>query len=299
MGMTRRNILAMLGSAPLLSLPSLANASTRRHHSRIAYFSDLHLPACNDINAKAAQAFHKARHSDYFLFGGDNLMAVDHQHDHEILAQFDNWDRFTAHHLKKPYRSILGNHDIENGTPTDGTNLCGKRRTMDLYGMKDRYWVDHIGGWRIIGLDTVQKIKETYHGHVDKEQLHWLERVLASDTHTPTMVIGHIPILSVTPLADYNTRGQKMSMPISYCSQVRNARSIIKMFRQAGNIKLCLSGHTHMNDRCDFAGTTYACAGAVSGSWWKGPHQGFAPSFTQIDLMAEGEFNLKTVAWEA
>lgn len=297
MEISRRNVLTMIGSAPLLSFPSIAAASSRRHTTKVAYLTDLHLPACNDINAKAQRAFEMAHHNDYLLFGGDNLMAVDNQPEDQVHAQFDNWQRFTANYLKKPHRSILGNHDIENGAPTDGTQLCGKRRTIELFNMKDRYWVDHVGGWRIIGLDTVQKIRNTYHGHVDKEQLHWLEGVLAADRHTPTMILGHIPLLSVTPLADYNAKTQKMSMPVSYCSHVRNARTIVKMLRQAGNVKLCLSGHTHMNDRCEFAGTTYVCAGAVSGSWWKGDHQGFAPSYTQIDLHHDGDFDLKTILY--
>ena len=298
MGISRRNILSMIGSAPLLSLPSIAAATHSRRHTKVAYFTDLHLAASNEINLRAQKAFKKAHENDLFLFGGDNLMAVDHQPEDQVLAQFDNWNRFTANHLTKPHRSILGNHDIENGSPADGTHLCGKRRTMELYNMKDRYWVDHIGGWRIIGLDTVQKIRDSYHGHVDTAQLKWLEGVLAADRHTPTMVLGHIPLLSVTPMADYNVKSQPMSMPVSYCSHVRNARTIIKMFRQAGNIKLCMSGHTHMNDRCEFGGTTYVCAGAVSGSWWNGNHQGFAPSFTQINLMTDGDFDLKTVHFE-
>jgi predicted phosphodiesterase len=87
-------------------------------------------------------------------------------------------------------------------------------------------------------------------------------------------------------------------MPVSFCSQVSNSREVVKLFREAGNIKLCLSGHTHMNDRCEFGGTTYVCAGAVSGAWWRGDNQGFAPSYTQIDLHSDGEFALKTVKWD-
>ena len=297
MSISRRNILQMLGTAPLLSIPSLAAASPRRN-LRIAYFTDIHLPASNEINARVVQALKKARKCDMFLFGGDNLMSIDNKPEHEILAQFDNWKRFTAKYVTKPHRSILGNHDIELGATTDGTHYKGKRRTMELYGMKDRYWVDHIGGWRIIGLDTVQKTRKGYYGHVDKEQRKWLEEVLMSDRKTPTMVLGHVPLLSVTPLADRNAQSHSMSMPVSFCTQVGNAREVIQLFREAGNVKLCMSGHTHMNDRCEFAGTTYVCAGAVSGGWWKGPHQGFNPSFTQIDLLTQGEFTLKTVHFE-
>lgn len=294
MELSRRNILTMLGSVPLLSLPSLADASPRRN-LRVAYFSDFHLPACNDINERAQKVVKKANHCDFFLFGGDNLMAVDHQPEHSVLAQYDNWQRFTKKHVRKPYRSILGNHDIEMWQTTDGTKECGKHRSMKLFNMSHRYWTEKVGGWRIIGLDTVQKNGSTYIGHVDAEQMQWLERLLASDRTTPTLVLGHMPLLSVTTLADTTTRARPLSLPVSFCSQVSNSRDVIKLFRQAGNVKLCMSGHTHMNDRCDFGGTSYVCAGSVCGSWWKGPHQGFSPSFTQIDLMANGTFETKTI----
>jgi len=299
MELTRRNILSMLGSVPLLSLPALATAAPKsRRNLKVAYFTDIHLPCCNQINARAVQAFKKAQHCDLFLFGGDNLMAVDHQPEDKIQAQFDNWKRFTKKHVNKPHRSILGNHDVELGFINDGTPMSGKHRTSELYGMKNRYWVEKFAGWQIIGLDTVHQNERGYIGHIDDEQLHWLEQVLAADRTTPTMVMGHIPILSVTALADAGNKCHKNSMPVSFCTQVSNSRQVIKLFRHAGNVKLCMSGHTHMNDRCDFGGTTYVCAGSVCGSWWKGSHQGFSPSFTQVDLMAGGEFNLKTVHFE-
>lgn len=297
MEVSRRNILRMLGSAPLLTVPSIVSASPRRD-LRVAYLSDVHLPACNEINARLQQAVKKANHSDLVFFGGDNVMAIDNQPEDVIRAQFDNWARFTARHVSKPHKSILGNHDIETNNVPDNTHYCGKHRAMDLYGMKDRFWTDKAGGWRIIGLDTVQKTRKGYWGHVDKDQRKWLQDVLMADRHTPTLVLGHVPLLSVTPLADRKLRCNSMSAPVSFCTQVGNAREVIEIFREAGNVQLCMSGHTHMNDRCDFAGTTYVCAGSVSGSWWKGAHQGFNPSFTEIDLMANGSFTHKTVHFE-
>ena len=299
MGVSRRNILQLLGTAPLLTLPTFANATQSRRSLRIAYFTDIHLPASNEIDTRLLQAIKKAQKADMFLFGGDNLMAVDHQKEDQILAQFDNWKRFTKKYIKKPHFSIIGNHDLEIGPLAEGTHYCGKRRTMELFEMSDRHWTETMGGWRFIGLDTVQKTKKGgYYGHVDKDQRKWLQEVLMSDRNTPTLVLGHIPLLSVTPLADRNLQCRSNTAPISFCTQVGNAREVIKIFREAGNVKLCMSGHTHMNDKCEFAGTTYICAGSVSGSWWKGPHQGFNPSFTEIDLMAHGHFETKTIHFE-
>ncbi|MBS1725340.1 MAG: metallophosphoesterase [Armatimonadetes bacterium] len=294
MELSRRNILALLGSAPLLSLPGVALASQKRK-VRISFLTDLHLPARNEINDRAQRIFKKASDCDLFLFGGDNLMSIDHQPEAEKAAQFNNWSRFLAHNVSKPHLSVVGNHDIEMWDDGDQSHGCGKRRAMEAFGMKHRYWEERVGGWRIIGLDTVHRNRVSYYGHVDREQMAWLRSTLEADKKTPTMVVGHMPLLSVTPLADLSTQARPMSMPVSFCSQVGNAREVINLFRQVDNVKLCLSGHTHMVDRCEFDGTTYLCGGSVSGSWWNGPHQGFAPSYTSIELMQDGTFTTQTV----
>ena len=153
-------------------------------------------------------------------------------------------------------------------------------------------------GWRLIGLDTVHRNADGFFGLVDPEQLEWLKGVLTDKT-TPTLVCGHMPMLSVTALADAGLKLKDNTLPISCSSEVSNARDVVKLFREAGNVKLCLSGHTHMIDRCDYGGTSYICAGAVCGAWWNGANQGFPPAYTQVDLMADGSFDTKTVFWES
>lgn len=293
MELTRRNVLSLLGTAPLLSVPGLALATGKRG-TRLHFLTDIHLPASQDINERARIAFKKANDCDILLFGGDNLMAIDNQHEDVIQAQCLNWQQFSAHHIKRPFRTVLGNHDIEK-MDSEKDRMAGKTRASQLFKMKNRYWTEKVDGWRIIGLDTVQHAKFGYVGHIDREQRQWLRDTLFADLHTPTVVVGHVPLLSVTPMADRTLKCHTNSMPISFCTQVGNSRDVIEIFREAGNVKLCLSGHTHMIDRCEFAGTTYVCGGAVCGSWWRGPHQGFPPSFTQIDLLSAGQFNLKTV----
>lgn len=296
-GISRRNLLTLLGSTPFLGLPGLSLGTSQRRVLRIAYFSDIHLPAIDFINDRAKKAFQLARGCDLFLFGGDNLMGVDHKSEDQIVAQYKNWRKFLTANVKKPYRSVLGNHDIEQWNDKDLTRWCGKKRPAEFFKMKNRFWEERFGSWRIIGLDTVHRARDSYFGYIDKEQMTWLRGILA-DKKTPTLVFGHMPILSVTPLADTTVRPREFHMPVSFATEVSNAQEVIKLFRQNGNVKLCLSGHTHMHDRCDFGGTSYICAGAVSGAWWNGPHQGFDPSFTQIDLMSEGHFETKTIYWD-
>jgi predicted phosphodiesterase len=297
MKLTRRNILSLLGSSPLLSLPAFANAGTAKRVLRIAYLTDIHLPPLDEVNKRAAKAFELAKNCDLILFGGDNLMAIDHKSEEQIQAHYKNWTEFTSKNLKRPFRSILGNHDIEQWNTQDPTFASGKARPVEFFNMKNRYWEEKMAGWRLIGLDTVHRNGDGFMGFVDPEQIEWLKGVLADKT-TPTLVCGHMPLLSVTALADSGLKPKDNTLPISFASEVSNAREVVSLFRAAGNVKLCLSGHTHMIDRCDYGGTSYICAGAVCGAWWNGANQGFAPEFTQVDLMSDGSFVTKTIFWE-
>lgn len=292
--MSRRNLLALLGTAPLLSVPSIAMASGRRR-LRVNFLTDMHLPASDQITDRARLAMKKANDCDILLFGGDNVMAVDHQPEESIRKQFDNWRDFSHTSIKRPFRSVLGNHDMQMLMDFDPTHMKGKERAADLYGMKHRYWTEKLDGWRFVGLDTVQQHKRGYFGHIDREQREWLRNVLLADRSTPTVIVSHMPILSVTAIADRKMQSQNFYNPIYFSTQVGNSREVIDIFREAGNVKLCLSGHTHLIDRCEFAGTTYICGGAVSGSWWQGPHQGFPPAYIQLDLNSDSTFSTKTV----
>jgi 3',5'-cyclic AMP phosphodiesterase CpdA len=297
MKFTRRNILSFIGTTPLLGLSASVTATSPKRMLRIAYFTDIHLPPIEEVNKRAEKAFALAKDCDLFLFGGDNLMAIDHRSETEVQAHYKNWTEFTAKNLKKPYRAILGNHDVEQWDLNDPTFNSGKTRPVHFFGMKNRFWEEKMAGWRLVGLDTVHRNGDRFMGLVDPEQLEWLKGIL-SDKLTPTLVCGHMPMLSVTALADSGLKPTEAALPISFASEVSNARDVVKIFRENGNVKLCLSGHTHMIDRCDFGGTSYVCAGAVCGGWWNGANQGFPPAYTQVDLMADGTFALKTVFWE-
>jgi 3',5'-cyclic AMP phosphodiesterase CpdA len=297
MNLSRRSVLSLLGSLPAFSFPAFASSKEPRRFLRIAYFTDIHLPPIAEINARAAKAFKLAKDCDLFLFGGDNVMAIDHKTEEQVQAQYQNWTEFTKTNLKKPHRAILGNHDIEQWDDNDSSFNSGKSRPVKFFGMQNRYWGEKMAGWRIIGLDTVHRNGTAFMGLIDPEQLAWLKNVLADKT-TPTLVCGHMPLLSVTTLADKGLTPKDNTLPISFASEVSNAREVVNLFREAGNVKLCLSGHTHMIDRCDFGGTSYVCAGAVCGGWWNGPNQGFPPAYTQVDLMSDGSFELKTIFWE-
>jgi Icc protein len=63
---------------------------------------------------------------------------------------------------------------------------------------------------------------------------------------------------------------------------------IKKLFRQYPQIKVCLSGHTHLQDELEYLGVKYYCNGAISGNWWSGAFQEFAPAYAIIELYKDG-----------
>jgi 3',5'-cyclic-AMP phosphodiesterase len=297
LNLSRRNVLSATLSGLLAPSLSFGSTNSTKRVLKVAYLTDIHLPNDPVIRAKATKAIQRANRSDIVFFGGDNLMAIDHKPAEDVAEQMKGWEALLREHLKKPYHCILGNHDIEQWQLKDETLLNGKRRSLELFNMKDRFWSFESQGWRFVGLDTVHREGEKYKGFIDPEQFEWLERTLTKDT-TPTMVMGHMPLLTVTGLADSGMKVVDGFLKISQASHVGNGSQVAAMFRKAGNVKLAMSGHIHSVDQCEFGGTNYVCAGAVCGGWWNGMNEGFGPSLYEIDLMSNGSFVSQRVEWE-
>ena len=48
-----------------------------------------------------------------------------------------------------------------------------------------------------------------------------------------------------------------------------------------------LAGHLHINENWTFRGTEYANIGAVSGSWWHGPRDGFQEGYAMLEFYGD------------
>ena len=100
-----------------------------------------------------------------------------------------------------------------------------------------------------------------------------------------------MPILTATGFYEGNEKTGNWVVPGSWMHLDFN--EIKKLFMAHGNVKLCISGHMHLQDFVVYNGVTYCCNGAVSGSWWGSEyyhetHAGYA----LIDLYEDGTFNL-------
>src|SRR5262249_3480640 len=106
----------------------------------------------------------------------------------------------------------------------------------------------------------------------------------------PVLVVSHVPILSAWVFFDGdNVKDGRWVVPGAWMHL--DATRFKDLFRSHPNVRLCLSGHTHLRDCVECEGVTYLCNGAVCGAWWQGPYRGCPAGYGLIDLYADGSFD--------
>ncbi len=290
--LTRRELLAgstaTLAGLAFRSQP--AQETPPRKTFRIALMTDSHLPGekthdrlPNDKlrhQQRIRTAFDRvnAMKPELIVFGGDNIFAVDQGNSEEnARTQFRNWQGIVKERAACPTVSVIGNHDIwkpQGEKPKDNKALA-----VEHFGMPNRFYAKDISGWRFLMLDV-------FHAdgcHIDPEQRSWMEGQI-KEFSGPVCLVSHAPILSVSCIIDGNA--------------FKGAKEMFDLFRKNENVKLCLSGHQHHVDRCDYAGVSYICGGAVSGAWWEGDYFGFPPAWVSLELMPDGVIEHEVMFYE-
>lgn len=303
-GFGRREFLKSLGLGAL-GLTGIAPAAPKPPKAdralRIAFLSDVHLPASGK-NDEFARVLRIAQgpdiRPDIILFGGDNVFALDNATPGEAKAQLDNWRLMLRENAKVPTYTCLGNHDLQGiGLRNVGNLDDSKEAAANAFGMPHRYYSFDRGGWRFLVLDTIQPRPASYVGQIDAEQVQWLEDNLES-RRVPTVVLGHIPIVSITGAVSAAAGWTPGYTRLSHRHQVTNSREISDIFRRNPHARLALSGHTHMVDHVRFRNTHFVCGGSVSGAWWRGSHEHFPATFFVIDLFTDGGIRAFPISWQ-
>ena len=141
-----------------------------------------------------------------------------------------------------------------------------------------------------------------YTSGIDAQQLVWLEQELKSlNNRRPVVIVSHIPILSVATLMFGNPRTADGAQQVPAYLMHLDGSAIHGLLREHPNVKVCLSGHLHLRDRCEIDGVTYICGGAVSANWWKGKHQKVEEGYGVVDLYDDASFEYAYVpyGWHA
>ncbi len=315
--MDRRELLQCLalgGGVSLLSggiLPKAfaaeeTSSAGPKRTARVAHLTDVHLYDKRSSAQGLAKALQHTQSLDdppeLIINGGDAIydaLAVDRA---ALESQWALWKSVWKAECSLPVQHCLGNHDVwgwdqaQSGT-TGKEAGWGKQYSLDQLGLPRTYHSFDQGGWRIIVLDSMTADDETvYRGELDAVQFDWLKNELATTpAETPIAIVSHIPIVTVGALEfeDHLKDDPRKRKMLSH----QDARALVHLFRKHPNVKLCLSGHTHLTERVSFSGIDFVNSGAVSGLWWKGDHYHTDEGYNVIDLFDDGTFATQYVSY--
>ena len=299
--MNRRQLLAA-GVGATLGVSTARAGGASKPCLRAAHLTDVHITDAREAPAGVAALFaHMLGNSDWspelVLNTGDSVMGVDGNVTGERAAkQITLWKDATAP-VKVPIRSCLGNHDVWGGTaPTESVPESKAKFGLmtEVLGMPAPYYSFDAGGWHFLCLNSLDNWPK--YGTLSPEQFEWLHGDLAkTPKSTPVCVLSHLPIVSVTSslYGDGSRKADGLLIPKVW--QHADCWAISELFRPHPNVKLCLSGHMHTQDRCEYRGVWYVCGGAASGAWWNGSEYGFPPCYSAIDFYPDGAFDYRFV----
>jgi 3',5'-cyclic AMP phosphodiesterase CpdA len=275
--------------------PNMAVNPARR--VRLIHFTDAHIrpefDAVRGVATGLAHACSTTGDADAIVTGGDMIMFSMDQTEATTAGLWDLWNATWAARCPMPAMHCIGNHDIwgwnrRRSETTGDEPLWGKKWWLKTHGLERTYSAHNLGAWRVIVLDSVYPLGDSYQGLLDEEQFAWLEGELAGAAGRHVLVISHIPILSAGMLDCDARRGEAIARdlgvdvgPSPASSRARglvigagamhmDAHRLLRLFQRAGNVRACLSGHIHIVDAIRYAGIDFFCSGAVSGSWWRG-----------------------------
>jgi 3',5'-cyclic AMP phosphodiesterase CpdA len=282
---------------------------------RIAHLTDIHVqPELESAKGLAACFAHVQSLAergdapvDLIVTGGDTIMdgmEADHA---RTQTQWDLWKKVKADACSLDVKSVVGNHDVWGWTKSKAKTKgdeprYGKQWACEQFGRPLPYESFDRGGWHIVLLDSVFPHEDGYIGKLDDAQWDWLEKDLAAvPATTPVVLVSHIPILSVHPLASAAAgeagKDGKPSFALSGGLVHVDHPRFQQLFAKHANVKACLSGHLHIVERIEFGGVSYLCNGAVSAGWWKGQHRGTDFGYAVVDLHDDGTVESRYVPY--
>jgi 3',5'-cyclic-AMP phosphodiesterase len=287
---------AIAGSTLLPSL-SFAEEATKEP-LRFAHITDIHVKTGAIPEAGMARAFNHAQqlkpHVDFIINGGDAIMDALEADKQKTQTQWDLFKNILQKENSLPIYHCIGNHDIwgwfikENKPDQD--ELYGKAWVVETLQLQHRFYSFTKGRWHFIVLDSTQlNPAGGYIGKLDPDQLDWLQQELKQvDPGKFICLVSHIPILSICSGLYFDKTEQNGDLMIKRNLMHTDFLSLKKIFLQYPNIKVCISGHIHLQDQVDYLGIRYYCNGAVCGNWWNGAFQEFAPAYALMEFFDDG-----------
>lgn len=276
---------------------------------RIAHLTDMHVKPEQEIISQVTRAVHHAQNqvpgADFIINGGDAIMDSLNANRQETAAQWNALIQILKNDVSLPAYHCIGNHDIwgwflkENRPEKE--KQYGKQWALESLHMPGRYYSFRKGNWHFIVLDSTQlNPAGGYIGKLDEEQLTWLQHELNTvNRENHICIISHIPILSICAGLFFDRTEPNGDLKIQRNLMHSDFITLKKLFGGFPNIRVCISGHIHLQDEVNYLGIKYYCNGAVSGNWWKGKFQEFEPAYAIIELFEDGSSKRKMIPYSS
>jgi 3',5'-cyclic-AMP phosphodiesterase len=305
--MNRRNFLrntSLLTLGTGLVSPIELSAKGRKPDLQVAFLSDIHVKptdAAEKGMRKALQHVNSLKRQPHFIInGGDSIMDALGADKLKTQGQWDVWNRVMTDENRLPVYHVIGNHDIWGWQVKDQTiktdPLYDKAWVIKQHNMPGRYYSFEKKGWKFIVLDSTQENNGGYIARLDEQQYSWLEQELKK---TPSgqhiAIVSHIPIVSFCSAMFFDDHLANGDWKLSRALLHVDARTVTQLFSAFKNIRCCLSGHIHLQDKVEYKGIEYYCNGAVSGNWWGGAFKGFDPAYALFDFNREGKVSRRII----
>jgi 3',5'-cyclic-AMP phosphodiesterase len=275
---------------------------------RFAHITDVHVKKGDIPETGMARALRhiqqQTARAAFIMNTGDSIMDALEANREKTQEQWDLFTTILNRENKLPVYHAIGNHDVwgwflkENKPETDP--LYGKQWVQQVLNMPGRYYAFEKGKWKFIVLDSTQlNPAGGYIAYIDEVQMSWLKQTLA-ETNPATFIciVSHIPILSISAGLFFKKTESNGDLKIQRNLMHTDFFTLKDIFRGYPNIKLCISGHIHLQDEIEYLGIKYYCSGAISGNWWKGAFQDFAPAYALMELYDDGSSRRTMVNYE-
>jgi 3',5'-cyclic AMP phosphodiesterase CpdA len=296
----------VFGSSVLAS--PLSVIDTRKKTIRFAHLTDIHVKPGLIEETGMAKALQHAQQLkpgvEFVINGGDAIMDALDADKATTETQFSLFKNILKKENTLPIYHTIGNHDVwgwflKENRP-DNDRLYGKIWVVETFEMKNRYYSFSKGKWHFIVLDSTQlNPAGGYIAKLDEPQLEWLKQDLAAIPADKFIcIVSHIPILSICAGLFFEKTEANGDLLIKRNLMHTDFLSLRKIFAAYPNIRVCISGHIHLQDEVEYLGIKYYCNGAVSGNWWKGSFQEFAPAYAVMELYDDGRSKRTMIKYE-
>ena len=219
--------------------------------------SDTHLAPAVLARTQRFRALADSLNPAFVIITGDLVKDALRVGEAEATGYYELF-RSEAALFKSPLWTVPGNHETfgierDKSRVTTAHPLYG-RQMYHHYRGPDYYSFNH-GGVHFVGLNTIDIDDQWYYGHVDAQQLTWLERDLAMvPPAMPIVTFNHIPFFSsFEALGGYTDQPPAPTLitvngKTTFRHTVSNAGEALAILRKHRHV-LALGGHIHASEQ--------------------------------------------------